>query len=308
MGIGAEDQQFLDLLNNPICFIPILFICIPKVLSFHTSKFVSWTGLLVTQRRVQILNTVFAIMASAGEGLDDNLENYKAQLKQVDAALLIDEDNEDLKKLKQDLLEVIQLSEELMQINDAPAVEETPDVTLVSNGKEWKSGDRCRAIRKTDGEYYTCTVDMIADDKVSCTVKFDNSGSVDVVKLSSLEPIEEEVKLPQGTIIVSSTQNKSNKITREEIDKRREVKKKKLQKKKQRMKDFEEAREAGKNRWQTFFKKGSLKGKHKVKGINKKSIFASREDGKGKIGVGTCGTSGKGMTDYTPASSYMYKK
>lgn len=102
--------------------------------------------------------------------------------------------------------------------------------------------------------YHTCTVDMIADDKVSCTVKFDNSGSVDVVKvgivyihsrnilfkslfknvhslswssfevwilfvfsykqLSSLEPIEEEVKLPQGTIIVSSTQNKSNKITR----------------------------------------------------------------------------------------------
>lgn len=50
--------------------------------------------------------------------------------------------------------------------------------------------------------------------------------------------------------------------------------------------DFEEKRESEKNRWQSFFKKGtSGKGKGKVKGLNKKSIFASREDGKGKVSL-----------------------
>jgi len=162
---------------------------------------------------------------------------------------------------------------------------------------------------------------MIADDKVSCTVKFDNSGSVDVVKVSSLKAIELAFSVEESSKeggggggeggVEGEVQTKPKaeiKLTKEEVDKRREIKKKKLLRKKQRMKDFEEAREAGKARWQNFYKKGSIKGKHRVKGLNKKSIFASREDGKGKIGVGTCGTSGKGMTDYTPASAYMYKK
>jgi len=266
-------------------------------------------------------------MSSAADDVEDNLESYKAQLKQVEAALHIDQNNEDLQRLKEDLLEVIVLTEELLEINDVvdepiasastiitdkPEVGEEPVVEPIKpiKPKEWKTGDRVQAIRKLDGQWNNGTVDMISDDKLSCTVKFDNSGSVDVVKISSLKPVQSE---PQTKVeSTSNTQvknvNTNTKLTKEEVDKRREIKKKKLLRKKQRMKEFEEAREAGKQRWQQFYKKGSLKGKHKVKGLNKKSIFASREDGKGKIGVGTCGTSGKGMTEYTPASAYMYKK
>lgn len=248
-------------------------------------------------------------MAAASDDLDENLENYKAQLKQVEAALLIDEDNEDLKKLKEDLEEVIALTVDLMQVNELPV--ETPEpepVAEVPKTKTWKAGDRVLAFKKSDKEYHAATIDMIADDGVSCTVKFDNSGSVDVMKVDSLKPIE---RVSQNVLPSSSSNEnttKTGKLTRSDIEKRREAKKKKLLKKKQRMKDFEEAREAGKQKWQTFFQKGNLKGKHKVKGINKKSIFASREDGKGKIGIGTCGTSGKGMTSFMSASQYMYKK
>lgn len=260
-------------------------------------------------------------MSSAAEDVEDNLESYKAQLKQVEAALQIDQNNEDLQKLKEDLLEVIALTEELLEINEAveepvviPNAIQLP-VAEEPKQKEWNTGDRVQAIRKLDGQYHDGTIDMISDDKLSCTVKFDNSGSVDVIKISSLKPVQADLQAAKsessiGPSAVATTKspNPNLKLTKEEVDKRREIKKKKLLRKKQRMKEFEEAREAGKQKWQNFYKKGSLKGKHKVRGLNKKSIFASREDGKGKIGVGTCGTSGKGMTDYTPASAYMYKK
>lgn len=254
-------------------------------------------------------------MATASDDMDDGLEHYKAQLKQVDAALLIDESNEDLQKLKQDLEEVIALSEELKQINEVPepVIEDRSSSytqQIVEKPREWKSGDRVQAIRQTDGKFHNAKVDMVADDGISCTVKFDNIGSVEVVKVASLKPVEDtEIrKAPVTAEAGGASQKPVGKLTKDELEKRREIKKKKLLKKKQRMKDFEEKRESEKQRWQSFFKKGTSKGKSKMKGLNKKSIFASREDGKGKIGVGTCGTSGNSMTSYTPASQYMYKK
>merc|ERR1711884_315907 len=133
-------------------------------------------------------------------GDKSELENYKAQLQQVEAALAIDEKNEDLQKLKEDLIEVISLTEELFEINIV-AEEPTAPVTAAKDSAlvvqphkdEWKSGDRVHAIRKLDGEYHNGILDMIADDKISCTVKFDNSGSVEVVKFSELRtPMEIE--------------------------------------------------------------------------------------------------------------------
>jgi len=243
-------------------------------------------------------------MAAAGEDLQENLETYEAQLKQVEAALMIDDDNEELKKLRVDLTEVITLTKELLEINETPAeADVVEEKSVAEKPKEWKVGDRCQAL-KVDKKYYNATIDMISDDRSSCGIKFDNSGSLVVVKVESLLPVE-RVSQPSSS---SEKTAPKQKLTKEEIERRKENKKKKLAKKKQRMKDFEEAREAGKQRWQTFYKKGSQKGKHKMRGLNKKSIFASSDDGKGKIGIGTCGTSGRGMTQFASPSQYMYKK
>jgi len=250
-------------------------------------------------------------MATPSNELEENLQNYKSQLKQVEAALLIDEENEDLKKLKQDLDEVITLTLDLMQINEVKIEEEHFEKEIITEKvKQWKAGDQVLALKKADGLYHNARIDMIADDGVSCSIKFENSGSVDIIKVSSLKEIENisTDKKDGGEQSAGGAGGKFKQLTKDELEKKREAKKKKLLKKKQRMKDFEEAREAGKQKWQSFYQKGSLKGKHKVKGLNKKSIFASREDGKGKIGIGTCGTSGKAMTTYTAASEYMYKK
>lgn len=40
------------------------------------------------------------------------------------------------------------------------------------------------------------------------------------------------------------------------------------------------------------------------KGMSKKSIFASPDNVTGRVGIGTCGVAGKGMTDYQQAEKY----
>lgn len=40
------------------------------------------------------------------------------------------------------------------------------------------------------------------------------------------------------------------------------------------------------------------------KGMSKKSIFASPDNANGRVGIGTCGVAGRGMTDYMQAEKY----
>ena len=78
------------------------------------------------------------------------------------------------------------------------------------------------------------------------------------------------------------------------------MKKKKL-KKQIRMKEMEEEREVDKKKWVSFYAKNVKK----KGGAIKKSIFAAPDTVNGRVGVGTCGISGKPMTDYpTPKNPF----
>ncbi|KAI8033307.1 hypothetical protein M5D96_013941, partial [Drosophila gunungcola] len=79
----------------------------------------------------------------------------------------------------------------------------------------------------------------------------------------------------------------------------KEYLKKRKQKKQQRFKDLEEERESDKNKWLNFSTKNQKK-----TGLKAKSIFASPDNVSGRVGVGTCGTAGKGMTDFTIGEKY----
>lgn len=79
----------------------------------------------------------------------------------------------------------------------------------------------------------------------------------------------------------------------------KEYLKKRKQKKLQRFKDLEEERESDKNKWLNFTTRNSKK-----PGMKIKSIFASPENVTGRVGIGTCGVSGKGMTDFTVGEKY----
>ncbi|EDO39770.1 predicted protein [Nematostella vectensis] len=225
--------------------------------------------------------------------LQTNLTQYRAQLSQVDAALTTDPDNEELLKLKQDLEEVINLTLDLLKVNVKVPEAELPNA-------KWKVGHRCQAVWTQDGNYYPATIDLISDDLSTCTVTFDY-GNTEIVKLDSLKDISAASagdKRPSDNQESSS----SKKISRKEKDQLREQKRKKMAKKQLRMKELEEQREGEKNRWLDFFNNSK-----NLKGVTKKSIFASPETLNGRVGVGTCGIGDKPMTSFKQ-DKVVYKK
>ncbi|VDO02111.1 unnamed protein product [Rodentolepis nana] len=99
-----------------------------------------------------------------------------------------------------------------------------------------------------------------------------------------LDKGNEELKMLQENLNSGATDEKGNK----EPKNRKEKLKK--QKRAQHQGEMVKAIETEKNEWLNFSKK--YNNKHKTK----RSIFASPENVDGKVGVGTCGISGRPMT------------
>ncbi|KAJ1531805.1 hypothetical protein ONE63_000459 [Megalurothrips usitatus] len=233
------------------------------------------------------------------EDLQGNLQNYQLQLQQVEAALLTDPSNEELTKLKTDLEEVIELTNDLIKTQQLESAgsstekevkvskpsysEEEPD-SPASNKKQWKVGDKCMAIWSEDGQYYEATIEEITNNGEEVSVIFDAYQNADVTNINLLRE-------------VSSGSSDPNDKKGKNSSKQREYQKKKKQKKLQRFKQLEEERETEKNKWLAFATK-------KKGGCLKKSIFASPESVAGRVGIGTCGIGGKEMTKFTSAEKW----
>uniref|UniRef100_A0A8C4QLX2 Survival of motor neuron-related-splicing factor 30 n=1 Tax=Eptatretus burgeri TaxID=7764 RepID=A0A8C4QLX2_EPTBU len=225
------------------------------------------------------------------------LSNYRIQLQQVEAALTADSDNEDLLKLKKDLQEVIELTQDLLTsqpTDNSTNVDEHEASSSVSHS--WHVGDHCMALWSEDGQWYEAEVEEINADSCTAAVTFALYGNADVVALQSLKMVEEG----QGKGSEDGLGGKP-KSKKEMLAQQREYKKKKALKKAQRMKEMEQEREEQKNKWQQFNNKAFSKTK---KGHVKKSIFASPESVTGRVGVGTCGIADKPMTQYQDAAKY----
>merc|ERR1712106_1238891 len=107
------------------------------------------------------------------------------------------------------------------------------------------------------------------------------------------------LRLPSsGTTTVHATGSAKNK--KELANYQRELKKEKKKKNLEKMKDLEEEREKGKQKWSSFSAKAFGK-----KGFVKKSIFKTPETTEGKVGVGTCGISGKEMSEFSSGPKYV---
>ncbi|KAK4474683.1 hypothetical protein MN116_001813 [Schistosoma mekongi] len=197
-----------------------------------------------------------------------DLLNHKLQLQQVEAALELNPNNEELLQLKRDLEEVIKLSLELLG-----RTSDTPEIS-------WNVGDQCMAMCSRDKLYYRATILEFLGD-VSCVVNFDMYDTTDVCQLCHLKPVT------TVTPIVKK-QNKNRAIEKKKIKKQRLL---------QREVEIESFCEKEKNRWLNFSKKMIKTGK------TKKSIFASPEALDGRVGVGTCGIGGKPMTKFTMLSN-----
>nr|CAG4644409.1 EOG090X0GY1 [Lepidurus arcticus] len=227
------------------------------------------------------------------DSLQENLSTYRLQLQQVEAALTTDPANEELTKLKTDLLEVINLTRELLRAQEgedaAPTSAPSFDFEAAENVpvRNWKVGEKCMAKWSNDSKYYPATIEEITKDG-EVSVRFDAYGNTDITKLNLLKDRPSNAELDTKKM----TQNLKNK--RAALQQQREYLKKRKQKKQQRMKVMEDEREKEKSKWQNFANKATKK-----KGVVKKSIFATTEHITGRVGVGTCGVSGKPMTEYS---------
>lgn len=251
----------------------------------------------------------------------DDFQNYYLQLQQVEAALLSDPNNRELLKLKQDLEEVIALSKDLKSQADGDDYlpndggsgglsddgDTDPTKTLLtsetkfiqSHGastssrksntavkREWKVGDRCLAKWAENSQFYEAVIDSLLPD-----------GQVNVTFLAyqnrSTTTVDELKEIKEKFIDVHGDRNKKHL----KLNQREYLKKKKL-KKQQRFKELEAEREVEKNKWLAFNTKASKKG------VKTKSIFASPDNVNGRVGIGTCGMSGKPMTEFTTAEKW----
>ncbi|KAM7360848.1 survival of motor neuron-related-splicing factor 30 [Cochliomyia hominivorax] len=235
----------------------------------------------------------------------DDLQNYKLQLQQVEAALLTDPENDELLKLKKDLEEVIALTRDLIKTQleeqkKSAYIEPSTSKSstsydeieaalleaekLITPGKTWKIGDKCQAKWTEDGQYYDATIEGITDDG-EVSVIFDAYQNRSTTLLKDLRE-----RSARNEVFPSNKRHRPN---------QKEYLKKRKQKKLQRFKELEEEREQDKNKWLNFTSKNSKK-----HGMVVKSIFASPENVEGRVGIGTCGVSGKGMTDFTVGEKY----
>ncbi|XP_023945614.1 survival of motor neuron-related-splicing factor 30 [Bicyclus anynana] len=231
----------------------------------------------------------------------DDLRNYKLQLQQVEAALLTDPQNEELLKLKTDLEEVIELTRDLIKTQEgeskvhihsssndddvAASLLAAEDGDIVEAEPKFRIGEKCLAKWKADNEFYEATVEEISE--CNLKVKFDGYTTLEVVSILDVKSLGSGTKRPLGG------DDKHGKGYN------REYLKKKKQKKQQRFKQIEEERESEKNKWLSFHTKAAKK-----PGVRTKSIFASPDNLTGRVGIGTCGISGKPMTEYTPGEKW----
>ena len=118
-------------------------------------------------------------------GTEAELARYRLQLAQVDALLVADPANEEVKKLRADLAQVVELTEGVLEIEKAEAAASAAaaaaaaasaskagsDAAAADEVLEWKLNDECEAPYK-DGKYYPAYVVEVSKDQKFATVKF----------------------------------------------------------------------------------------------------------------------------------------
>ncbi|KAL3317128.1 Survival of motor neuron--splicing factor 30 [Cichlidogyrus casuarinus] len=214
----------------------------------------------------------------AEQNVELDLQQNKLQLQAVEAQLEADPDNQELLDLKQSLEELIELTSELLPKKS-------------SDKREWKKDDFCMAMYPSDKLFYKAQIiQLLADGLVA--VRFLDYDRMETCEIGKLKPLAAPIER-------SKPVTKKNRV--EDRNKKLEKRAAKTQKRKEKNEAIERLCEKGKNDWLKFNKQ---KG-NKIK--SKKSIFASPENIQGRVGVGTCGTAGKPMTQYSFNYSYLKK-
>ncbi|XP_065843658.1 survival of motor neuron-related-splicing factor 30-like [Oscarella lobularis] len=244
-----------------------------------------------------------------------NLANHKAQLKQVEAALAADPKNDELLKLKSNIEEVIKLTQDLVQLNSttpsaaaAASLAQTNEdassaTSAVASTGIWSVGSLCQAVWSKDGQYYDSQITAITGDG-TCSVSFAGYDFLERVQLASLRPRREQLGSRKRHAAEEGIKYQHQSKSRAKREAEKEHKKKKALKKAEKMKVIEDELGKEQGRWKSFSGKSVKQKGGFLSSKQKRSIFASPDSVTGRVGVGTCGTGGKEMTQFLKPETY----
>jgi len=248
------------------------------------------------------------------EELEKQVEEYQAQLKTVNAALQDEPDLEELLTVKQNLIDVLKSTKDLLQLKREQSRVKYTNIQEIAAERGLFMGMQCEAKWKEDGVWYKAILNNMTENGFG--VSFTEYGNTDVLPPDCVRPRkklevvvlddnEDAAKAKEAAIAVNNKGElvipTSLKIHPTDTESVRKTKKKRIKalKSTYRMQKLEGERNKRKATWQDFQKHGKTKRARKSS-----SIFQSPDSVTGKVGVTG---SGKGMTDFK-AQKYEPKK
>jgi len=115
---------------------------------------------------------------------EEKLAQYREQLAQVEAAIAQDPGNREWTTLRNDLLEVIELTGELGQIKSTASVPSASAGEL----RTYSVGEKCQAIFEMDGQWYNAKIVALAEDGYFVT--FLGYGNTAQVEFNEVRPYQ----------------------------------------------------------------------------------------------------------------------
>ncbi|EPQ60756.1 hypothetical protein GLOTRDRAFT_113301 [Gloeophyllum trabeum ATCC 11539] len=220
-----------------------------------------------------------------------DLETYQVQLSQVELALQADPTNTELSSLREELKELINLTQAAIAQAEASASsksESRKHAHASSSAHVWSAGDECLGKYSGDGQWYPAKVISVGGsaEKRVYSIVFKGYNNTELVEGSSLKPLPPNYNSAGPSS--SSLKRKLTKAEEEEKEKKKKKNEKKLEAKAAKAKEQMQKQQT----WQKFAKKAEKKGIN-IAGVSGTSIFKTPDNPLGKVGVTG---SGKGMT------------
>lgn len=208
-----------------------------------------------------------------------DLETYQVQLSQVEAALSADPSNAELASLRDELKELIELSEAaIAQAEAASSSKAESRKATATPSHAWAAGDDCLAKYSGDGAWYPARITSVggATENRVYSIVFKGYNSTELVKANEIKPLPPNYSTATAP---SANKRKLSKAEEEEKEKKKKKNEKKLEVKAAKAKE-QMAKQAT---WQKFAKKSEKKGVH-IAGVSGTSIFKTPDNplGRGK--------------------------
>jgi len=117
--------------------------------------------------------------------VQEKLKTYRQQLAQVEAAIAADPDNSEWTKLRNDLVEVIELTSELEQVKASSGAGPSGEADEM---RTFAVGEKCQAIYELDGQWYNAKAVALAED--GYFVAFLGYGNTAQVDFNEVRPYQ----------------------------------------------------------------------------------------------------------------------